>query len=132
MSMKLCSTRPATLSQPATVPRVSKSRDYMSASHTTSLSPVDKTDCPNRPNTMLDKADNIAQCLVLDSVANKDGHRYLMLVSYVYSDSRSSKHTATLGRKQRSIVERSYTRSVQCRVDKHGSDMFLAQRPHVK
>jgi hypothetical protein len=80
--MKLCSTRPATLSQPATVPRVSKSRDHMSASHTTLLSPVDKTDCPNKPNTMLDKADNITRYLALDSVANKDDHRYLTLVSY--------------------------------------------------
>lgn len=39
------------------------------------------TDCPNRPNTMLDKVDNITVSLYLDSVENKDGHRCLTLVS---------------------------------------------------
>lgn len=43
-----------------------------------------------------------------------------------------TKRTTTLGRKQRSVIEWSYTRSVQRRVDEHDSGVFLARRPLVK
>jgi hypothetical protein len=46
-----------------------------------SLALVKITDCPSKPNTMLDKADNIMGKSDLDSAANKGGHRYLTLVS---------------------------------------------------
>lgn len=45
------------------------------------LVPDKITDCPNRPNTMLDKVDNIVRKSDLDSVENRDGHRYLTLIS---------------------------------------------------
>lgn len=58
------------------------------ASHAILFSPIDMTDGLNRPNTMLDKADNITLSLGLDSVENKVGHRCLTLVS-VCSDGRT-------------------------------------------
>ncbi|KAG9966923.1 hypothetical protein KCU61_g709, partial [Aureobasidium melanogenum] len=60
IALRRSDTVPTTLSQPATVPSVSKS---------------------GAPNTMLDKADNITGKSDLDSAANRDGHRYLTLVS---------------------------------------------------
>lgn len=42
---------------------------------------VEITDCPSKPSMMLDKADNITGKLDLDSAVNKDGRRYLTLVS---------------------------------------------------
>jgi hypothetical protein len=63
------------------------------------FSAVDMTDCPNRPNMMLDKVDNITGSLHPDSVESKDGHRCLTLVS-VCSDSKLfTRRTTTLGRK---------------------------------